>query len=198
MERMPHRPGRKGTRTAAETELRPGEKLSALFPALTPPPHAGGGQALDGLALLIVAAEHLAWRRRSRVTARTSMFPLAPRMFIGLTDSRILVWSARYRWRIGRSLGDVSLDRVMAAEAPTAGSVSRTDRRSPLRCRIRLRTAWRPGCQAGHAGARPAVSAAAGGGAIGHGHGSTYAGASIPGHAPGRPCRSPRRRRHAH
>jgi len=126
MERMPHRPGRKGTRTAAETELRPGEKLSALFPALTPPPHAGGGQALDGLALLIVAAEHLAWRRRSRVTARTSMFPLAPRMFIGLTDSRILVWSARYRWRIGRYLGDVSLDRVMAAEAPTAGSGWRT------------------------------------------------------------------------
>lgn len=126
MERMSRRPGRKGTRAAAEAELRPGERLSVLFPALTPPPDSGGGTTMAALAPLILAAEHIAWRRHSRATSGASKFPLAPRMFIGLTDSRILVWSARWRWRIGKFLGDITLDQVMAAKPPTVGAGWRT------------------------------------------------------------------------
>jgi hypothetical protein len=112
---------------AVTAELRASEQRLALFPALTPS-DSGGGLAPAELFPLIMAVEHLAWRQRSRAAARTSMFPLAPRMIIGLTDQRLLIWVARRRWRLGAFLGDVPRDRIVQATAPTAGQGWRTVR----------------------------------------------------------------------
>jgi hypothetical protein len=101
------------------------EPLLALIPALTPA-SPGGGLAPAELRPLIMVAERLAWRRRSRTAGRLSMFPLAPRMVIGLTSQRLLIWSARSRWRAGRYLGEVSRDRVVLSTAPTVGVGWRT------------------------------------------------------------------------
>lgn len=101
------------------------EPLLALIPALTP--HGpGGGLAPAELMPLIMLAERVAWLRRSRTAARLSMFPLAPRMVIGLTSQRLLIWSARNRWRVGKYLGEVSRDRIVLSTAPTVGAGWRT------------------------------------------------------------------------
>jgi len=78
------------------------------------------------LTLVVIAADHLARRRRLRAQARESIFPLAPRMIIGLTNRRLLIWSVRPGWRLGPFLGYVTRDRIMQATAPTVGGGWRT------------------------------------------------------------------------
>ncbi|HEY7143700.1 MAG TPA: hypothetical protein VH637_05580 [Streptosporangiaceae bacterium] len=106
-------------------DLRPGEVLLAVFPALTPA-DAGGGLAPAELWPLVLIIEHVMLRRRSRRIARSSMFPLAPRMVMALTDRRLLIRAGRHGWQAGRFLGYVSRDRIVQATAPTAGSGWRT------------------------------------------------------------------------
>jgi hypothetical protein len=110
----------------AAAELQPGERLLALVPAITPPPdHGSGGLVLPGLVPLvplIMALQRAAWRKHTRAAATRSVFPLAPRMIIGMTDRRLVIWAARRRWHIGASLGSVWLDRIIAADAPTVGA----------------------------------------------------------------------------
>lgn len=101
------------------------EPLLALIPALTPD-SPGGGLAPAELMPLIMVAERIAWWRRSRTAAQVSMFPLAPRMVIGLTRQRLLIWAARSRWRAGKYLGEVSRDRIVLSTAPTVGTGWRT------------------------------------------------------------------------
>ncbi|HEY7429867.1 MAG TPA: hypothetical protein VH641_03945 [Streptosporangiaceae bacterium] len=105
--------------------LPPGEPLLALIPATTP---AGLSRGLAPAELmpLVIAAERIAWRRRTGAAGLASLFPLAPRMVIGLTGQRLLVWAARSRWRTGKYLGEVSRDRIVSATAPTAGTGWRT------------------------------------------------------------------------
>jgi hypothetical protein len=119
--------GWESTRVAASADLRRGEPLIALFPALTPS-DSEGGLAPVGLIPLIMAVEYLQWRHRNRATGRTSLFPLAPRMIIALTNQRLVIWTARRRWRLGNLLGDVSRERIIQATAPTTGSGWRTVR----------------------------------------------------------------------
>jgi hypothetical protein len=75
---------------------------------------------------LIMTVEYVLWRRRSRAVGRASLFPLAPRMIIGLTSQRLMIWAARRRWRLGKLLGYVSRERIIQATAPTGGSGWRT------------------------------------------------------------------------
>jgi len=84
--------------------------------------------AIAALIPLIMVAEHLMWWRHTRETARISLFPLASRMVIGLTDQRLLIWAASRRWRLGGFLGSVSRDRIVQATAPTVGAGWRTVR----------------------------------------------------------------------
>jgi hypothetical protein len=115
---------------AAAADLQPGERLLALVPAITPPPDYGsGGMVLPGLVPLIpliMAARRAAWRKHARAAAASSGVPLAPRMIICLTDRRLVICTARGRWRTGAALGSVWLDRIIAADAPTVGSGWRT------------------------------------------------------------------------
>jgi len=108
----------------AAADLEPGEHLWALITAITPAPDYGsGGLVLLAPLIPVIMAAHLAaWRKHSRAASIRTGFPLAPRMIIGVTDRRLIIWTARRRWRIGASLGSVKLDRIVAAEAPTVGS----------------------------------------------------------------------------
>jgi hypothetical protein len=116
-------------RETAEAELREGETLVGVLPALSPPPDAGAGGLVPPFLIPIIrAAEGWHWRRATRRRATTSRFPLAPRMIVALTDTRLLVWQARWRWRVGAFLGYVTLDRVVQADAPTVGAGWRTVR----------------------------------------------------------------------
>lgn len=109
---------------AAAADLEPGERLWALIPAITPAPDYGSGGLvlLAPLIPLMMAAQRAAWRKYARAASVRSGFPLAPRMIIGVTDRRLMIWAARRRWRTGVSLGSVKLDGIVAAEAPTVGS----------------------------------------------------------------------------
>jgi hypothetical protein len=78
------------------------------------------------LMLAVLAAEHLTHRRRLRAQARESMFPLASRMIIGLSNQRLLIWSVRPGWRLGSFIGYVARDRILQATAPTIGTGWRT------------------------------------------------------------------------
>lgn len=105
--------------------LPPDEPLLALVPALTPG-GSNGGLAPAELTPLIMLAERIASRRRTRAAARASAFPLAPRMVIGLTGRRLLIWSTRSRWQAGTYLGEVSRDRIVLSTSPTVGTGWRT------------------------------------------------------------------------
>lgn len=93
--------------------------LQAIFPALSQPA-ASGGLVPAELMAAVLAVDHLTRRRRLRAQARESMFPLATRMIIGLTNQRLLIWSVRPGWRLGSFLGYVSRDRVLQASVPPA------------------------------------------------------------------------------
>ncbi len=122
---MPGRQRWTGILAEARSELRRGELLQAIFPALSPS-SSGRGMAPAELMLAVVAAEHLAQRRRLREQARESMFPLASRMVIGLSNQRLLIWSVRPGWRLGSFIGYVARDRILQATAPTIGTGWRT------------------------------------------------------------------------
>jgi hypothetical protein len=108
-----------------QAELRPGESLLGLFPALTPN-GSDSGLAPAELWPLIWAAEHLLRHRRDRAASQTSMFPLSTRMIMVLTEERLLIWAAGRRWRPAQFLGFVTRDRILQASTRTTGSGWRT------------------------------------------------------------------------
>jgi hypothetical protein len=91
--------------------------LQAIFPALSQPDGSGGAVPAE-LMTALLATDRLTRRRRLRTQAKESMFPLAARMIIGLTNQRLVIWSVRPRWRLGSFLGYVSRDRILQAIAP--------------------------------------------------------------------------------
>jgi hypothetical protein len=108
-----------------QAELRPGESFLGVFPALTPNGQ-DSGLAPAELWPLIWVAEHLLRRHRDHTASRASMFPLAARMIMVLTQERLLIWAAGRRWRPARFLGFVSRDRILQATTRTVGSGWRT------------------------------------------------------------------------
>jgi hypothetical protein len=122
------RDGWEASRAAAVDKLRDGESIVALFPALTPPDDGGSGLVPALLIPLIAAVESWHWRHTARKLARQSLFPLAPRMVVALTERRLLVWTAGRRWSLGPFIGFVTMDRIVQAEVVTVGSGWRTVR----------------------------------------------------------------------
>jgi len=106
---------------AVRAEVRPGESVLALFPAVTLE-ESSGGLAPAGLWPMIMAVEHRIRRRRDHAASRASLFPLSSRMIIALSDQRLLIWAARLKWRPGNFLGYVSRDRILQVTVPGTGS----------------------------------------------------------------------------
>jgi hypothetical protein len=102
-------------------EVRPGESVLALFPAVTLG-ESSGGLAPAALWPLIMAVETLIRRRRDHTASRASLFPLSSRMIVALSDQRLLIWAARLNWRPGDFLGYVSCDRILQVTVPGTGS----------------------------------------------------------------------------
>jgi hypothetical protein len=108
-------------REAAAAEVRAGETVLWILPALSPQER-DGGLAITVLILPLMALRRWMWHRSTRAAAKQSLFPLAPRMILALTDRRLLIWSARRRFRLGEFIGFVTLDRVVMAEVLTVGA----------------------------------------------------------------------------
>jgi hypothetical protein len=114
-------------RAAAAAEVRDGETVLWIVPALSnydPDDFYGPSE----LMVVFVAMQRWLSKRSARAAAKESLFPLAPRMVLALTDQRLLVWSARRRFRLGEFIGFVSLDRIVHAEVVTVGAGWRTAR----------------------------------------------------------------------
>ena len=120
---MPGIPDWEQIRREAARDLDDVETLRVLLPALSPHPDSGS-RAFIPLALfpLIAAIRRWNWSRATKQSAHASEFPLAPRMVVGLTDKRLLVWASGRRRRLRRLLGHVPLDRIAGAQAPTVGA----------------------------------------------------------------------------
>ena len=106
---------------AVRAEVRPGESVHALFPAVTLE-ESGDGLAPAELWPLIMAVEHLMRRHRDQTASRSSLFPLSSRMIIALSDQRLMIWAARLNWRPGNFLGYVSRDRILRVTVPGTGA----------------------------------------------------------------------------
>lgn len=113
-------------RGQAAQDLRAHEELTGLFPAIRPADDSGHGLTVGWLVPLIVVVRRWQHRRELRTQTRESLFPLAPKMLVGLTPTRLVVWQARRRWSLGTFLGYVSRDRIIHADAPTVGQGWRT------------------------------------------------------------------------
>lgn len=113
-------------RELASGELREGETLQALFPALAAADPGGSGIMPAALVPVVAAVERWQQRRATRQTTKTSMFPVAPRMLMALTNRRLLMWAAGRGWSMGAFLGFVPLDAIVRAGAVTVGEGWRT------------------------------------------------------------------------
>ncbi|HEY4464557.1 MAG TPA: hypothetical protein VGN41_17955 [Streptosporangiaceae bacterium] len=114
------------TYAAVRANLGPDEPLRALFTGLTPAPERDGVVIAGELAPLVWVMWHATWRRTTRAASRSADFPLAPRMIIAVTGRRLVVWAAKPRWRLGKTVGDVPRDRITGITSLAAGTRSRT------------------------------------------------------------------------
>lgn len=113
------------TRAVVTAYLEPDEQLVTLFTALIPPPELEGVVVDSGLVPLIWAAWYVTWRRAARAASRVADVPMAPRMIVAVTPSRIVIWRAARNWRLGDFSGELPRDRVIEVTAAGGGTRSR-------------------------------------------------------------------------
>lgn len=112
-------------RAAITAYLQPGEQLETMFTALIPRPESGGLVVTDVLIPLVWAVQRAAWERAARATSRATGVPVAPRMIVALTPSRIVIWRAARNWRLGDFSGELPRDRIIEVTAAGGGTRSR-------------------------------------------------------------------------
>lgn len=95
----------------------------ALLRSVTSHPGSGRrGMTFVLFLPLLIVADRLEWRAASNKAARETGFPLATKMIIGITADRLIIWSARWRWRLGSQRGAVRRDQVSLMESPPSQS----------------------------------------------------------------------------
>lgn len=122
---MLHGPDWNRTRAVVTAYLQPGEQLETLFTALIPRPESGGFVVTGALVPLIWAVRRVAWERAARATSQATGVPVAPRMIVALTPSRIVIWRAARNWRLGDLSGELPRDRIIEVTAAGGGIRSR-------------------------------------------------------------------------
>lgn len=118
----------KRSRDLAAEELRAGETLRAVFPSLASSDEGGSGIMPAAFVPVVTVVERWQQRRAARQTSKASLFPLAPRMVMALTNRRLLIWAAGRRWSMGTFLGFVPLESIVDADVVTVGAGWRTVR----------------------------------------------------------------------
>jgi hypothetical protein len=109
------------TRAVVTMHLGPEERLVTLFTAVIPPPESGGVVVDGALVPLVWAAWHAMWRHATRAASRAADIPVAPRMIVALTTSRIVIWRATRNWRLGKISGEMPRDRLLGVGATAGG-----------------------------------------------------------------------------
>jgi hypothetical protein len=102
-------------------QVRDGETSSQPFAAITPDPDEGRGFGLIVAFPVLWAMRRLSKRHARRDTTKRSGIRMAQRMLVAVTSDRMLIWSAQRHWAPGEFLGDVALNRIADAQAPTVG-----------------------------------------------------------------------------
>jgi hypothetical protein len=110
------------TRAAVIAYVQPGEQLQALFTALIPRPESGGFVVTGALAPLVWAVRRVAWERAAHAVSRATGVPVAPRMIVALTPSRMVIWRAARNWRLGDLSGELPRDRIIGVTSAGAGT----------------------------------------------------------------------------
>lgn len=113
------------TRAVVTAYLQPGEQLEILFTALIPQPESGGFVVTDVLVPLVWAVRRVAWERAASAISRATDVPVAPRMIVALTPSRIVIWRAARNWRLGDLSGELPRDRIIGVTTAGGGTRSR-------------------------------------------------------------------------
>jgi hypothetical protein len=113
------------TRAVVTAYLQPGEQLETLFTALIPRPESGGVVVTAALIPLVWAVRRMEWERAARAISQATGVPVAPRMIVALTPSRIVIWRAARNWRLGDLSGELSRDRIIEVTAAGGGTRSR-------------------------------------------------------------------------
>jgi hypothetical protein len=113
------------TRAVVTAYVQPGEQLESLFTALIPRPGSGGFVVTGALVPLVWAVRRVAWERAARAVSRATGVPVAPRMIVALTPSRMVIWRAARNWRLGDLLGELPRDRITGVTPAGAGTRSR-------------------------------------------------------------------------
>jgi hypothetical protein len=99
-----------------------------LFRAISPSPDPGSAFGLTVAMPLLWTYRRLGRRSQSRQSLARSGLPLARRMVLGVTDDRLIVWSASKSWEPQSLLGEFARGHVRDATAPTVGQGWRTVR----------------------------------------------------------------------
>jgi len=113
------------TRAVVTAHLGPEERLVTLFTAVIPPPESDGVLVDGALVPRAWAAWHAMWRHAARAASRAADIPVAPRMIVVLTTSRIVIWRATRNWRLGKMCGAMPRDQILGASAAVGGTQSR-------------------------------------------------------------------------
>jgi hypothetical protein len=107
-------------------QLREGERRSPIYRAISPNPDPGSAFLSYPALPLLWLWRSIAHKRSHQKVMRSSTFPVARRMLLVPTGTRLLVWSARRGFKPGDFLGDIASDRIVGAVSPTVGQGWRT------------------------------------------------------------------------
>ena len=121
---MSRSPDWKRILAAVTAYLPPGERPTVLFTAVNPSPESRGLIVTSGLVPLFWAARRVARERAARAVGREAGVPVAPRMIIALTPSRMVIWRAARGWRLGELSGELPRGLIAGATAAARGSHS--------------------------------------------------------------------------
>jgi len=112
-------------RAVVTAYVQPGEQLQALFTALIPRPGSDGLVVSGALVPLFWAVQRVAWERAARAVSQATGVPVAPRMIVALTPTRMVIWRAARNWRLGDLSGELPRDRIIGVTTAGVGTRSR-------------------------------------------------------------------------
>lgn len=113
------------TKKLIRPHLQSGEPAQ-VFAAWIPATHDYAGLTFIGFLPLILVLQYLTNLSVRRKASRTAGVPLATRMFLALSQRRLIVFRATRRWRFRDLHGELPVDRIGSAVVSGSGSRHRS------------------------------------------------------------------------